>query len=121
MGADAPGRSTLIVRRSAKQMAGPEENAMAQDWRSVIRDPEEKRLFEALASPQWDFRTIDGLVEETGLSPKRVRAIIGKYPSLIRRSLVPDREGRDLYTLSSKSQGLREWFSVTRAITTKST
>ena len=94
---------------------------MSEDWRSQIGDSEERQLFEALADRRWDFRTVDGLAADTGLTRERVVSILQKYPSLIRRSLVPDREGRDLYTLASRPPGMREWFSVTRAVTSKST
>jgi hypothetical protein len=91
------------------------------DWMKVVREPDARRVFEALADDKWDFRTIAGLSASTGIAEDRVRDILRQYESQIRRSLVLDRQGRELYTLASRRPSLREWLSNTRAFIAKST
>ncbi len=94
---------------------------MGTHWKDLIADPLERKVFEALDDPRWDFRTIPGLSKSTGVPESDVKRILERYPQLIRRSPVPDSEGRALYTLVSKGGGLREWYSKTRAFITKTT
>ena len=72
------------------------------DWRDEVKDPEEGKVFEALADPKWDFRTIEGLSQETKLPEARVSEIILKFGHLTRKSRIPDKQGRELYTLRDK-------------------
>lgn len=95
--------------------------AIYTSWQDHVKDPTERKVFEALENPSWDFRTIEGLSKDTGLPKDVVKGVLEKYPQFIRRSPVPDPEGRDLYTLISKGGGLREWYSTTRAFVIKST
>lgn len=94
---------------------------MAEDWTQVVKDPEERRIFEALADPRWDFRTVKGLSTSTGLPPTKVREILTGYPKLIRLSPIRDIEGRELFTLASKGPNIRELYGIARAFITKST
>ena len=94
---------------------------MGASWRDEISDPTERKIFEALDNPAWDFRTVEGISRETALPESLVLDTIAKYPNLIRRTPVPDTKGRGLYTLTSRGGGLREWYSTTRAFVTKST
>jgi len=94
---------------------------MGASWKDRITDPVERKVFEALDDPQWDFRTIPGLSKATGVPESLVKDIVERYPQFIRRSPVPDSGGRALYTLASKGSSLREWYSTTRAFITKST
>lgn len=94
---------------------------MERLWRGEITDPTERRVFEALEDRRWDFRTIHGLAASTRLSEEVVRKTLNRYPQFIRRSPLPDTEGRELYTLVSRGRGLREWYRTTRAFITKST
>ncbi len=56
------------------------------------------RVLAALANPQYEWRTIDGVNKETGLEPSRILQIIESMPDQIIRSRVPDAQGRALYT-----------------------
>lgn len=94
---------------------------MSASWRDRIIDPDERKVFEALDDPQWDFRTIPGLSKTTGVPESIVKEIVERYPQFTRRSPVPDSEGRTLYTLVSKGSSLREWYRTTRAFITNST
>jgi len=92
---------------------------VANDWTHNVDEPEGRKLFEALADDRWDFRTVDGISRSTGLSEERVRDLLRKYRALVRRSLVLDRQGRELYTLASRRPRLQEILSTIRAIISK--
>ena len=72
------------------------------NWRNVITDEREIKIFEALEDPKWDWRTVRALSKASGLEPEKVLTIIVKYPRLIRRSSVPSEKGEDLFTLQSR-------------------
>jgi len=94
---------------------------MAIDWKSQITDQDEVKVFEALGDPTWDFRTISGLCKATGLEEKKIQGILDKHPSLIRKSIIPDKNGRELYTLSARKESMREFIQMTKSFITKST
>jgi hypothetical protein len=60
-----------------------------------------EKIEEALRSPEWDFRTIDGLAEETGLAPEEIRTLINRHSARVRVSNVPDMQGRNRSALGS--------------------
>ncbi|HMH53732.1 MAG TPA: hypothetical protein VK548_26095 [Candidatus Acidoferrum sp.] len=93
---------------------------MKSNWRDAVSDPTDRKVIESLDDPRWDFRTVPGLATSTGLPEHIVRDVLSRYPQVIRRSPVPDSQGRELYTLVSKGGGLREWYARTRAFITKS-
>lgn len=72
------------------------------DWRQVITDPTEKKIFEALEDPKWDWRTITALSGVSGLNSESTRRILQKYPVLVRQSTVPGPGGEELYTLQRR-------------------
>ena len=78
-----------------------------------------QRIVNALGNPSYDFRTIDGLSEETGLPGQTIESLIESHKRAIRKANVLDREGRALYTLSSRSMGLREILATIRAFAAK--
>lgn len=92
---------------------------MNSSWENII-DDKEKQVFKALANQDWDFRTVDGIAKETGLTSSEVARIIEKYPQLIRSSAVPDNKGRQLYTLASKAITTRERLASVRMFISKS-
>ena len=92
---------------------------MEMEWRDIVTDPVELKIFEALADPKWDFRTLAALSRASGLPPDKVRAVLANYPRLVRRSPVPDAKDQELYTLVSKGSTLQEWLSTTRAYVSK--
>lgn len=55
-------------------------------------------VIEALEDSRYDWRTLDGMSEQTGLERAQIRRIIDDLGSIIVRSSVPDEEGRALYT-----------------------
>jgi len=94
---------------------------MSPAWEERIADPMERNVFQALSDPAWDFRTVDGISKSTGISKSEVSRILQKYPELVRKSPVPDHEGRDLYALRSRSVSAREIIAEIRSFVTKST
>lgn len=92
-----------------------------QNWQTRIHDPRELKLFKALADPTWDFRTIPGLSESTGIPEPEVATILTKYPDLVRKSPIPDRRGRPLFTLRERRPKAQEIFAEIRSFVTKST
>lgn len=92
---------------------------MENEWRDIVAEPAERKIFEALSDPKWDFRTLAALSKASGLPSDKVRAVLAKYPKLVRRSPIPDAKGQELYTLTSKGSTLQEWLSTTRAYVSK--
>lgn len=68
----------------------------------------ELRVIEALADPQWDFRTISGIAKETKLGPEFIENTLKKNSQKIRCSKVPNHNGEALFTLNSRPETLRE-------------
>ena len=63
---------------------------------------EEEQVFKALENPKYEWRTIDGIVKETGLSEDEVIKIIKKFDGLIIKSSIPSIDGKSLFTTRSK-------------------
>ena len=78
------------------------EIKMDKDWEDIVESQEEKALFRALADEKWDWRTIDTLVRESGMSEKGVRRTLEKYKKFIMKSSIPDKSGNELHTLRSR-------------------
>jgi len=93
---------------------------MGTSWQNLVSDPSERKVFEALSDPKWDFRTVSGISKATALPVAEVEAILLKYPDLIRRSLVRDEDGNELFTLASRPPGPQEIVSQIRSFVTKS-
>lgn len=85
-----------------------------------MSEPTNKSVFEALADPRWDFRTVQGIANETGLSEDTVRIILDSHPNLVRQSSVPDRYGRPLFTLRGRPINRQERIALLRMLVTKS-
>lgn len=62
-------------------------------------DPVEKeRVLEALNNPEFDWRTVDGIVGETGLDKEKVQSILDVLSNDVVRSTQMDSKGRPLFT-----------------------
>ncbi len=93
---------------------------MATSWQALISEPTERKVFDALSDPLWDFRTIHGISKATSLTTAEVTSILKKYPDLVRSSLVRDEDGSELFTLASRPPGPQEIVSQLRSFLTKS-
>jgi hypothetical protein len=94
---------------------------MEEKWQTRIHDPREYKVFKALADPSWDFRTIHGISESTGIPEPEIVNTLARYPELVRKSPIPDRKGRQLFTLRSRRPKAKELFAEIRSFVTKST
>ena len=74
----------------------------------IESSPEEYKVFRSLANPKWSFRTVHGICQETGLSEHDVREAIRKMGHLV--TVLPGRDGRDLFTWSSRIKKPGEFF-----------
>ncbi|MYN67488.1 MAG: hypothetical protein F4X11_21085 [Acidobacteria bacterium] len=66
----------------------------------------------ALANPNWDFRTVDGIARETSLPREHVQRLIRRHEAEVRMTLTRDsRVGtrRVAYTLRDRPTKLREF------------
>jgi hypothetical protein len=70
------------------------------DWRSVIKDPREVRMFESLEDPKFDWRTVAALKRESGLSDAEVLKVIALHPELIRQG--KSGSGEPIWTLQER-------------------
>ena len=76
------------------------------------------RVHAALGDPTWDFRTVKGIAEETGLNPERVQKLLDRHPSEVRWTW--SRNRRQIYTLRSRPPKIREIIADIQRIVTKS-
>lgn len=51
-----------------------------------------------LANPKYKWRTIDGIVKESGLDHKTVVNSMSAHEDLIIKSSIPSKDGKDLFT-----------------------
>jgi len=60
--------------------------------------PEVRKVLTALENPNYEWRTVEGVIKETSLPEGRVRTILKEHSDLIMQSSVPDKDGRSLFT-----------------------
>lgn len=97
-------------RLSTEELLASLERLKFDSGLDSIANPEERKVFDALADPRWDFRTIEGIQKATGISASRTLEIIRKHEGdKIRKSGIPDRNGRDLYTLRRNRSAVEFW------------
>lgn len=67
---------------------------------AYVLDDKGQQVVRALENPQYDWRTIDGISEETGIDPHQVDLILTFLPNVVDvvESSVPDKKGRRLFT-----------------------
>lgn len=70
---------------------------------------EEEKIVAALRDEKWDYRTAAGVAEETGIPIKTVRAFLESRKDIIWKSSIPDKRGRDLYTLNDRHSQSKEF------------
>jgi hypothetical protein len=73
-------------------------------------DPDQRNIVvRALEDPNYEWRTVEGVAEQTGLAASSVRQILDELNGEIIRSSIPDESGRNLYTTRKhyrQTQGL---------------
>lgn len=88
---------------------------------TLVQDKGWEKVKRALSNPKWDFRTLDAMVVETGLSREEIERLLSEHKDEVRKANVTDKKGRLLYTLASKPVGFREIIANTRAFIAKTT
>ena len=83
---------------------------------SEPRDEHWEAVRNALANPKYDFRTVDGIVRETGLADTEVQQILQQHQDAVRKAYTTDKMGRLLYTLRDRPQSLQEIISNIKSI-----
>jgi predicted transcriptional regulator len=74
-------------------------------------DEKGHKVVNALENPKYNWRTIDGISQETGIDPSQVAMILKALPNIVDvvQSSVPDKLGRPLFTTRNhydKSQNI---------------
>lgn len=73
------------------------------NWKEIVRDSDEIKVFTALDGPSYTWRTTGGIVRQTGLTEERVTEILRKHNlTLTRLSDVPSLSGQALVGLLEK-------------------
>ena len=76
---------------------------LLMDWKNVVTDPDEIKVFTALDGPNSTWRTAWGIARQAGLPEPRVLEILKKYNlQLTRLSEVPSASGSPLAGLLEK-------------------
>jgi hypothetical protein len=67
---------------------------------AYVLDEKGQQVVRALENPKYDWRTIDGISQETGIDPHQVGLILAFLPKVVDvvQSSVPDKKGRALFT-----------------------
>lgn len=78
---------------------------------------EDRRLLEAaINNEEWDFWTVEGLAKELRLAPNRTRDLLLSSPDVARRTVLTDRQGRELYAARDRGPTLRERIERFRSV-----
>jgi hypothetical protein len=93
---------------------------VSQKWESRVSLPMERKIFEALSDSRWDYRTVDGIADQVGVATTSVFEVLNKYSDLVRKVGMPDRKGRELYTLRSRPETPSEKLALARTFVAKS-
>jgi len=77
---------------------------------SANPNPDRRNIVvQALEDPNYEWRTVEGVAEQTGLAEANVRETLEELNGEIIRSSIPDESGRNLYTTRKhyrQTQGL---------------
>ena len=73
------------------------------NWKDVVTDPDEIKVFMALDGPKYTWRTMSAVARQVGLPEARVAQILAKYNlQLTRLSETPSASGQPLVGLIEK-------------------
>ena len=62
----------------------------------------------AIEDPRWEFRSVEGLAGELGVSTEAVEQMLHGHPEIARKSALTDKQGRHLYAPRDRSPTIRE-------------
>ena len=90
------------------------DKAYAVERDLPMPDDMETVIVAALRDERWEYRTVEGIAKETGLPEEGVRDFLESRREIVWKSSLPDKKGRDLYTLQNRhSQSKEFWRSLT--------
>lgn len=79
---------------------------------------EEDKIIAALRDQRWDYRTAEGIAKEIGFPIGDVRVFLETRKDVVWKSTIPDRLGRDLYTLLERHPQSKDfWRNLSTFIT----
>ncbi len=82
---------------------------------------DEDKIKKALSDKRWDYRTVEGLAKELGISADEVKSFLESRRDIVWKSNIPDRNGRDLYTLNERKPESKDfWRNITNFISKSS-
>lgn len=70
----------------------------------------EALIVRALGDTKWEYRTVEGIAAETKLEASVVAAFLESRKDLVWKSSVPDKKGRDLFTLNNRHSQSKEFW-----------
>jgi hypothetical protein len=91
----------------------------AADVETKVSEEVVRRVLDALADNRFDFRTIAGISEQTGLSPAEVQAALNTAPDRVRLSGVPGPNGEPLYAPRERTVSAREQVALVQTAVEK--
>ena len=71
---------------------------MQGNGRGQVSNNDRQQIIEALEDTRYDWRTVEGLSDQTGIPVQTVRDILEGLQQDVVRSSIPDELGRSLYT-----------------------
>lgn len=80
----------------------------------------EEKILAALRDKRWDYRTVEGIAEDTALPPDFVLKFLESRTDIVLKSAVPDRQGHDLYTLLERQSKSKDFWRSFGKFTSKS-
>jgi len=72
---------TCGIKEASKNQAS--NMTEVTNWRCVLMNADERKVFEALDDPRWDARTVNGISRSTGLSQTEVLRILNANANLV--------------------------------------
>ena len=73
------------------------------------------KVIEALKSPKFKYRTVQGLAKETHLSPAEVKKVL-ETDTTVRKSLARSKSGATLYIAKKNVSAIQDAWNAFRAI-----
>ena len=93
-----PAKGPYYGRMATPDVGHLTEEELRKSLEDAITKVNKSLVLRALEDPEWDWRTVQGVVRDTGLTEELITAILEASPDEVIRSRVPDARGRALYT-----------------------
>lgn len=101
---------TSRVTRARREVAATLGAEVMSDSRALllrvglaaeVKDPTAREVLAALLESKWEFRTAEGIAQQSHVPVEKVRSVLEEYPQFVRQSSVPDRSGAPLFAAQS--------------------